>query len=102
MKAIYAPYIPYVTKYASLEESHMQQQLATLKVSRDDLMDTVQGLSQSITSVMSVTNEALRRCLQFTEGCGFSGLIKALQVNPLSLYGILYIQYIALEKENRC
>lgn len=50
------------------------------KVSKDDLMDSVQGLGQSITSASSIAGEALKRCLQFTEGTGFCGLIKALQV----------------------
>ena len=80
MKGIYAPYIPYISKYESYEESHLLQQLATMKVSREDLMDTVQGLGQSIASAVSTANEGLKRCLQFTEGCGFCGLIKAIQV----------------------
>lgn len=53
------------------------------KVSKDDLMDSVQGLGQSITSASSIAGEALKRCLQFTEGAGFCGLIKALQVKNL-------------------
>lgn len=79
MKGIYVPYIPYVSKYENYEEAHLLQQLAAMKVSREDLMDTVQGLGQSIASTISTANEALKRCLQFTEGCGFCGLIKALQ-----------------------
>ncbi|XP_054278876.1 conserved oligomeric Golgi complex subunit 7 [Macrosteles quadrilineatus] len=79
-KAIYAPYIPYVTKYATFEEQHICQQLSTLKVSKDDLMDSVQGLGQSITSASSIAGEALKRCLQFSEGTAYPGLVKALQV----------------------
>uniref|UniRef100_A0A1B6JSV6 Conserved oligomeric Golgi complex subunit 7 n=2 Tax=Homalodisca liturata TaxID=320908 RepID=A0A1B6JSV6_9HEMI len=79
-KAIYAPYIPYVAKYASLEEQHLSQQLTALKVSKDDLMDSVQGLGQSIASASSIAGEALKRCLHFTEGTGFCGLVRALQV----------------------
>lgn len=79
IKGIYAPYIPYVSKYENYEESHLLQQLTTMKVSREDLMDTVQGLGQSIASTVSTANDALKRCLQFTEGCGFCGLIKAFQ-----------------------
>lgn len=122
-KAIYAPYVPYVAKYSTLEEQHLSQLLTSVKVcnfhlqlsackiqpisymvfnmphparftvslhlttellllqtSKEDLMDSVQGLGQSITSVSSIAGESLKRCLQFTEGTGFCGLVKSLQV----------------------
>uniref|UniRef100_A0A1B6DV36 Conserved oligomeric Golgi complex subunit 7 n=1 Tax=Clastoptera arizonana TaxID=38151 RepID=A0A1B6DV36_9HEMI len=78
LSAIYSPYSPYISKYETFEKSYMQNQLLALKVTRDDLMDTVQGLSQSISSVISIANEAKKRCLQFTEGVAFPGLVKAL------------------------
>uniref|UniRef100_A0A1B6D7Y9 Conserved oligomeric Golgi complex subunit 7 n=1 Tax=Clastoptera arizonana TaxID=38151 RepID=A0A1B6D7Y9_9HEMI len=58
LSAIYSPYSPYISKYETFEKSYMQNQLLALKVTRDDLMDTVQGLSQSISSVISIANEA--------------------------------------------
>nr|CAD7198705.1 unnamed protein product [Timema douglasi] len=54
--------------------------LSALECNKEDLMDTVQGLGQSIPRAMLILNKANKRCLQFTEGCGYVGLLKAIKV----------------------
>ncbi|RZF40162.1 hypothetical protein LSTR_LSTR010114 [Laodelphax striatellus] len=84
-----------MARYAALEEAHTAQQLrgVVMGTSRDDLMDAVQGLGQSIPTAISIATDACKRCVAFTEGCAFPGLIKALKVyfsSYLDLYsGVL-------------
>ncbi|XP_063222292.1 conserved oligomeric Golgi complex subunit 7 isoform X2 [Bacillus rossius redtenbacheri] len=79
-EAVFFPFIPYVSKYALLEQAVLSRQLAALECRKEELVDTVQGLGQSIPRAMLHVSEAGRRCLRFTEGCGYSGLLYAVKV----------------------
>ncbi|KAJ4430331.1 hypothetical protein ANN_22545 [Periplaneta americana] len=79
-QAVYFPYVVYISKYAQYEQTYLSQQLTTLECSKDDLMDTIQSLGQSIPRVISIAVEANKRCLMFTEGCSYCGLMKALKI----------------------
>lgn len=79
-QAVYAPYVPYVAKYSMFETAQLEQQLQFLDHSYDDLSDTINSLSLSISRVMGYANEANKRCKFFTEGCGYSGLLHSLNV----------------------
>ena len=79
-QAIYAPYVPYVTKYSTYESAQLLQQLNSLEFIHDDLSDTINSLSLSINRVIDYANEANKRCKIFTDGCGYPGLLKALNV----------------------
>lgn len=79
-QAIYAPYVPYVAKYSTFEVAQLEQQLQFLDRSYDDLSDTINSLSLSISRIMGYANEANKRCKLFTEGCGYPGLLKSLNV----------------------
>lgn len=79
-KAIYAPYVPYVMKYSTYESSQLVQQLNSIEFLHDDLSDTINSLSLSISRVIDYANEANKRCKLFTDGCGYPGLLKALNV----------------------
>lgn len=79
-QAIYAPYVPYVTKYNIYETAQLEHQLQSMGSPQDDLSDTINVLSLSISRVMEYANEANKRCKVFTDGCGYSGLLKSLTV----------------------
>lgn len=79
-QAIYAPYVPYVAKYKTFETAQLEQQLQFLERSHEDLSDTINSLSLSISRIMSSANEANKRCKLFTEGCGYPGLLQSLNV----------------------
>ena len=79
-QAIYTPYVPYVTKYSIYESAQLGQQLNSLDCVHDDLSETINSLSLSISRVLDYANEANKRCKLFTEGCGYPGLLKALNV----------------------
>lgn len=79
-QSIYAPYIPYISKYSTFEIAQLEQQLQFLDCSHDDLSDTINSLSLSISRVMGYSNEANKRCKLFTEGCGYPGLLQSLNV----------------------
>lgn len=87
-QSVYSPYVAHVSKYAHYEQAYLLQQLTGLECSKTDLMDTVQSLSQSIPRAISIALEANKRCLSFTEGCGYYGLIKALKVSMNRIYDI--------------
>ncbi|XP_017882921.2 conserved oligomeric Golgi complex subunit 7-like, partial [Ceratina calcarata] len=77
-QAIYAPYVPHVTKYNIYETAQLESQLQSMKSTHDDLSDTINVLSLSISRIMEYANEANKRCKLFTEGCGYPGLLKSL------------------------
>lgn len=85
-QSVYSPYVAHVSKYAHYEQTYLLQQLTVLECSKTDLMDTVQSLGQSIPRAISIAIEANKRCLLFTEGCGYCGLIKALKVSMNIIY----------------
>ncbi|XP_046996397.1 conserved oligomeric Golgi complex subunit 7 isoform X1 [Schistocerca americana] len=78
-QAVYLPYVTYVAKYSTFEQQTLSPQLSAIESNKQDLMDTIQELGQSIPRVVSIISEANKRCLQFTEGCGYCGFIKAIQ-----------------------
>ncbi|XP_021926091.1 conserved oligomeric Golgi complex subunit 7 isoform X2 [Zootermopsis nevadensis] len=80
VQAVYSPYVAYISKYAQYAQAYLSQKLLILECSKADLMDTIQSLGQSIPRAISIAVEANKMCLLFTEGCGYSGLIKALKV----------------------
>lgn len=83
-QAMYAPYVPYIAKYSTYEIAQLQQQLQSLDRSHDDLSDTINSLSLSISRIMGYANEANKRCKLFTEGCGYPGLLQSLNVRSPS------------------
>jgi len=79
-QAVYAPYVPYVAKYSTFETAQLGQHLQFLDCSHDDLSDTINSLSLSISRIMGYASEANKRCKVFTEGCGYPGLLQSLNV----------------------
>ncbi|XP_014209345.1 conserved oligomeric Golgi complex subunit 7 isoform X2 [Copidosoma floridanum] len=77
-RAIYAAYVPYVAKYGIYEAAHLNQQLNSLGFNHEDLSDIISTLSLSVPKAMGYADEANERCKLFTEGCGYPGLVKAL------------------------
>ncbi|XP_036140940.1 conserved oligomeric Golgi complex subunit 7 isoform X1 [Monomorium pharaonis] len=79
-QAVYAPYVPYVAKYSTFETAQLEQHLQFLDRTHDDLSDTINSLSLSISRVMGYASEANKRCKLFTEGCGYPGLLHSLNI----------------------
>ncbi|XP_020281658.1 conserved oligomeric Golgi complex subunit 7 isoform X1 [Pseudomyrmex gracilis] len=79
-QAMYAPYVPYVAKYNMFETAQLGEQLQFLDRSHDDLSDTINAFSLSISRIMGYANEANKRCKLFTEGCGYPGLLHSLNI----------------------
>lgn len=109
-KAIYSPYLAHIVKYSSLEGAMLSQQLGNLELTKDDLGDTVSALSLNIFRVMECAEEANKRCKLFTEGYGYPGLFKALDVSitqyifrkymkTFTRVGLLYIILIIYVRE---
>lgn len=89
MKAIYSPFLPYISKYGNYEQQYLISQLSSIQWNKEDLMESIQSLGQSIPRVMSMISDANKRCVQFTEGCGYCGLMKALKVVEIHLLNSL-------------
>lgn len=79
-QSVYSPYIPHVLKYGVYEQQHLGHILDTLVCVKDDLMDTIQDLGTSVPKSVSVAMNSAQKCQQFTEGCGYPGLLKALKI----------------------
>lgn len=71
--------IPYITKYASYEESSLMKQLSSINCMKDELPDTIQALGLSIPSIIDSARDAKLRCQEVTENCGYCGLLTALR-----------------------
>lgn len=79
-ESIYAPYVSFVGKYSVYEKAKLANELESLDCIRDDLSDTINSLSLSISRAIDNANGANNRCKTFTAGCGYPGLLKALNV----------------------
>nr|XP_031848490.1 conserved oligomeric Golgi complex subunit 7-like isoform X2 [Nomia melanderi] len=77
-QAIYAPYVPYIVRYNVYETAQLEHQLRSMDFAQDDLSETINSLSLSISRIMEYANEANKRCKLFTDGCGYPGLLKSL------------------------
>ncbi|XP_046385615.1 conserved oligomeric Golgi complex subunit 7 [Ischnura elegans] len=90
--AIQTPYVSHVARYSQLEQAVIFHQLSNLHRAGDDISEYLHSLLHSIPRVFSVADEAHQRCLRFTHGCGFPGLVSALGAyfeNYINLYGTL-------------
>ncbi|XP_011502446.1 PREDICTED: conserved oligomeric Golgi complex subunit 7 [Ceratosolen solmsi marchali] len=77
---IYIPYVPYISKYGMYEISYLCQQLEGIEFVHEDLKDTINAISHSLTKIMDYANEANTRCNIFTNGCGYPYLIKTFDI----------------------
>lgn len=86
VQAIYIPYIPYITRYSIYETAQLARQLSSIECSHEDLSDTINSLSLSISKVLDFAGEANKRCRSFTEGCAYPGLLKSFNVSQIVVW----------------
>ncbi|XP_071949491.1 conserved oligomeric Golgi complex subunit 7-like [Antedon mediterranea] len=79
VRAIYLPYLPYLARYGALEEEYLSQELSCLQLEKRDLIDCAQLLSNSVTNIFKLTNDAVDRCMILTNGYDSLGLIQAVK-----------------------
>lgn len=73
---IHAPLAPHLSNYGHLQYNSMLAQLHKQEdVSRDDVMDQVDGLAHSSAVVFKIMNEAMATCFQLSKGCTVTQLI---------------------------
>ncbi|KAH9519599.1 Golgi transport complex subunit 7 [Bulinus truncatus] len=77
LKAIYSPYQTYTNKYRIFEEVALTKQLDNIKLDHEEVIDTVQLLSESVTKLFSAALEANDRCQKLTNGFCYLGLLDA-------------------------
>ncbi|KAK7114475.1 conserved oligomeric Golgi complex subunit 7-like [Littorina saxatilis] len=77
LQAVYQPYRPYLVKYKVFEEVALSKDLDNIKLDHEEIFDTVQLLSESVSKIFSAANNSSTRCLQLTNGCCFLGLLEA-------------------------
>lgn len=79
-RSVYHPWIPYVKQYSKLESENLKKQIFANLVSQEDLAESVQSLGLSVTSAVGCLTDAQKRCMQFSHGCAYIGLLKAIKV----------------------
>ncbi|XP_046623336.1 conserved oligomeric Golgi complex subunit 7 [Neodiprion virginianus] len=77
-EAIFAPYVSYIGKYSVYETAKLSHELQALDCIHDDLSDTINSLSLSMSRAIDNAHSANGRCKIFTAGCGYPGLLNAL------------------------
>ncbi|XP_013073398.2 conserved oligomeric Golgi complex subunit 7-like isoform X1 [Biomphalaria glabrata] len=77
LKAIYSPYQTYTNKYRIYEEVALTKHLDSIRLDHEEVIDTVQLLSESVTKLFSAASEANDRCQKLTNGFCYLGLLDA-------------------------
>uniref|UniRef100_A0A0B7AI87 Conserved oligomeric Golgi complex subunit 7 n=1 Tax=Arion vulgaris TaxID=1028688 RepID=A0A0B7AI87_9EUPU len=77
LTAIYNPYQMYTCKYRIFEEVALTKHLDTIRLDQEEVIDTVQLLSESVTKMFSAAKLASERCQQLTNGFCYIGLMEA-------------------------
>ncbi|ESO86524.1 hypothetical protein LOTGIDRAFT_194952 [Lottia gigantea] len=75
--SIYAPYRSYLPKYSTFQEVVLIQDLDNIKMDHEEVMDTVQLLSETVNKLFSAANKANTRCQKLTNGFCYVGLLDA-------------------------
>ncbi|KAL8588662.1 hypothetical protein ACOMHN_001979 [Nucella lapillus] len=75
--AVYQPYRPYLLKYKVFEEVALGKQLDNIPLDHEEIFDTVQLLSESVSKIFSAANTSSERCRHLTNGCCYLGLLEA-------------------------
>ncbi|CAG9765243.1 unnamed protein product [Ceutorhynchus assimilis] len=101
IQAIYNHLKVYVGKYAAYEQAHLIKQLNSLSCMKDELPDTIQALDLSINQVVDYAVEAKKRCQQFTENCGFCGLLIALRAYFSNYAGYYRVALRQIDRSKR-
>ncbi|KAK3085428.1 hypothetical protein FSP39_003139 [Pinctada imbricata] len=76
---IYSPYRPYIAKYKALEEVALAKDLDKIKLDHEEVFETVQLLSASVSKLFAAAKQANQRCLDITDGCGYVFMMEALK-----------------------
>lgn len=87
-----------MNKYAAYEQAYLMKQLSVLNCMKEELPETIQSLGLSIPSVFDIAREAKKRCQDFTENCGYCGLLVALRA---FLLGYADFYRVALRQVDR-
>ncbi|XP_062594246.1 conserved oligomeric Golgi complex subunit 7-like isoform X1 [Saccostrea cucullata] len=76
---LYAPYRQYISTYQSLEEEKLGKDLESIKMDHEEIFETVQLLARSVNKLFSFAEEANKRCLNLTNGCGYLFMMDAIK-----------------------
>ncbi|CAG5116805.1 unnamed protein product, partial [Candidula unifasciata] len=79
MTAIFSPYQVYTGKYRIFEEVALTKHLDNIKLDHEEVIDTVQLLSESVPKMFSAAKLANDRCQKLTNGFCYIGLMDALK-----------------------
>lgn len=94
LKSLYHPYVPYASKYGTLErqllDCYLWNCLSKMDDSQVDFIDCIRSIEPTIPTIMSMAKDAENRCMQFTHGCGVDGLVTALKVGFIKTLYIIY------------
>ncbi|XP_014661892.1 PREDICTED: conserved oligomeric Golgi complex subunit 7-like isoform X2 [Priapulus caudatus] len=78
-RRIYEPYRGDMSQYGIQEEGLLMIQLANIRLQREEIVDCVRMLGESVPKLFAYAHEASERCLTYTSGCGFPALVQALK-----------------------
>lgn len=78
-KTIYVPYIQYIGNYAAYEQGYLIQRVSNLNCLKDEYTESVQALGLAIPIILDLSRDAQKRCHEFTENTGLTGLLIALR-----------------------
>lgn len=78
-KAIYSPYVTYISEYGKYQQAALHHHLSSLTVVKDDMVESIQLLGQLNSKVFYLVDEANKMCLDFTEGCSYPGFFETIE-----------------------
>ncbi|RUS78612.1 hypothetical protein EGW08_013618 [Elysia chlorotica] len=77
LKVLYSPYQNYTGKYRIFEEVALTKHLDSIKLDHEEVIDTVQLLSESVPKLFSAAQSANERCQKLTNGFCYLDLMDA-------------------------
>ncbi|GAB6032203.1 Golgi transport complex subunit 7 [Chamberlinius hualienensis] len=79
-KAIYSPFSIHMKRYEKYEQTILLYKLGTVLLESEDIADTIGLIAESMLKVFVFVEEANDRCLEFSKGSCYPGLLSALKV----------------------
>ena len=76
-KVVYKPFQAHVTKYEELEVKMMGTEVSSWIVEKKDTIDELHSLGNCVTKFSTMIEAAAGRCVAFTRGAAFPGLVAA-------------------------
>jgi len=76
-KAVYKPFVEYISKYEELETKAMTAEISGWAIEKKDTIDEIHSLTTCVNKITQMVESANNRCVRLTKGVGYPALASA-------------------------